>query len=425
MTKSLDQEAGAIAGAGPIKAYRRYWLPELIALILLAVGTIILFTSTNLDISSLHPFYQQSFSDPWSRGNEPLWSLLYRSAPWVTGSLAVVGTVLVVIGLLRDGSKNVRVYGFFILLCVAIGPGLIVNVALKDHWGRPRPRQIIEFGGKFTYVQPLVPSAARGKSFPCGHCSVGYLYAVGWWVWRRRHPRWAVISLVVGLTLGTLLGLGRMATGAHFLSDAVWSALIALSIAHILYYYVLRIPAREDSRATLYPLLEQSPRLKAAAIAGMVLFGAVIVGGGMLANPSDRDLNTRIRLADLPARPVMFEIYADTLDIDLRLIGGPASEIECTGAVHGFGLPTNTITAAWTFVEQPRPTLQYRVLQKGLFTDIDGTAHLLIPVQHLERIMVRVKRGDISVVNAIDGDIAADHLPQLDLATGDGRVQQW
>lgn len=201
--------------------------------------------------------------------------------------------------------------------------------------------------------------------------------------------------------------------------------MIALSIAHILYYYVLRIPAHEDSRTTLYPLLEQSPRLKAAAVAGMVLFGAGIIGGGMLANPSDRDLNTRIRLADLPARPFMIEIYADTLDIDLRPIGGPASEIECTGAVHGFGLPTNTITAAWTFVEQPRPTLQYRVLQKGLFTDIDGTAHLLIPVQHLERIMVRVKRGDISVVNAIDGDIAADHLPQLDLAPGDGRVQQW
>jgi hypothetical protein len=254
---------------------------------------------------------------------------------------------------------------------------------------------------------------------------VGYLYAVGWWVWRRRRPRWAVISLVAGLTLGTLLGLGRMATGAHFLSDAVWSALIALGIAHILYYYVLRIPAREDSRATMYPLLEQSPRLKVVTIAGMVLFGAGIIGGGMLANPSDRELNTRIRLDDFPARPVMIEIYADTLDIDLRLISGPASEIDCTGAVHGFGLPTNTITATWKFVEQPRPTLQYRVLQKGLFTDIDGTAHLLIPVRHLERIMVRVKHGDISVVNATVGDIAADHLPQLDLATADGRVQQW
>jgi lipid A 4'-phosphatase len=422
--KNPDQEAAEHAGAGPIKTYRRYWLPELIVLILLAVGTIILFSFTDLDIISLHPFYQPSSANPWPRGNEPLWSLLYRSAPWVTGSLAVVGTILVVIGLLRDGSKQVRTYGFFILLCVAIGPGLIINVALKDHWGRPRPRQIIEFGGKFEYVQPFVPAAARGKSFPCGHCSVGFLYALGWWVWRRRHPRMAVVSLVTGLTLGTFLGLGRMATGAHFLSDAVWSALIAFIVAHVLYYYVLRIPAREDARSAVYPLIGQSPRLKAATITIMTLLSAGIIVGGMLANPHDRDLTARIRLGDFSARPVVIEIYADTLDIDLRLVSGLVNEIECTGAVHAFGLPINKITAVWQFEEKPRPTLQYRVSQKGLFTDIDGIAHLSIPVQNLERITIRVKRGDISVVDATGGDVAAGQLPRLDLATADGRVQK-
>ena len=421
MTTSPDKEAGVSVGAGPIKAYRRYWFPELAALMLLAAGTIILFTATDLDIASLRPFYQTSSPHPWPRGNEPLWSLLYRSAPWVTGSLAVVGTALVVIGAVREGSKHVRTYGFFILLCVAIGPGLIINVVLKDHWGRPRPRQITEFGGKFAYVQPLVPAEARGKSFPCGHCSVGYLYALGWWVWRRRHPRWAVVSLAAGLTLGTFLGIGRMATGAHFLSDAFWAALISFSIAHVLYYYVLRVPAREDARATLYPLLEHSPRLKAAAIAGMILLGAGIIGGGMLASPTDKDLTARIRLEDLPARPVMIEIQADTLDIDLRLVSGPAGEIECTGAVHGFGLPTNEISAVWQFEEQPRPTARFRVSQKGLFTDIDGIAHVRVPVQHLEWIVVRVKRGDISVADATGGGV----LPQLDLATADGRVQRW
>jgi membrane-associated PAP2 superfamily phosphatase len=65
------------------------------------------------------------------------------------------------------------------------------------------------------------------------------------------------------VTLGTLLGIGRMAAGAHFLSDAVWSALIVYIVAHGLYYYVLRIPAREDSRQTLYPLIAHSKRLKA------------------------------------------------------------------------------------------------------------------------------------------------------------------
>lgn len=424
MTRHPDQNVGVNIDEGPIRAYRRYWFPELAALILFAAGTILLFAATDLDIASLQPFYQPYSADSWPRGNEPLWSMLYRSAPWVTGALAAVGTFLVVVGLLRNGPKQARTYGFFILLCVAIGPGLIINVALKDHWGRPRPRQIAEFGGKFAYVQPLFPASARGKSFPCGHCSVGYLYALGWWVWRRRHPRWAVVSLVAGLTLGTLLGIGRMATGAHFLSDAVWAALISFSIAHVLYYYVLRIPAREDVRATMYPLLDQSPRLKAAMIAGMVLLGAGIMGGGMLANPTDRDLTARIGLDDFPARPVQIEILADTLDIDLRLVRGTANEIECMGAVHSFGLPTNEITAVWQFEERPRPTVRLRVAQKGLFTDIDGIAHVRIPVQYLERIVVHVRRGDISLVDATGGGVAASHLPQLDLVTAEGRVQR-
>jgi lipid A 4'-phosphatase len=411
--------------AGPIRAYRRLWFSELVVLILLVAGSIIVFKTTNLDIASLQPFYQRSSVVPWPRGNDPLWSLLYRSAPWVTGSLAAAGTSLMVIGVLRERSKKVRIYGFFILLCVAIGPGLIINVMLKDHWGRPRPRQLVEFGGKFEYAQPFATSTARGKSFPCGHCSVGYLYALGWWVWRRSHPRRALVSLASGLVFGTLLGVGRMATGAHFLSDAVWSALIAFIIAHVIYYYVLRIPAREDAQATLYPILEHSPRLKAAAIVGMVMLGAGVIGGGMLANPIDIDLTARIRLDDFPVRPAMIEILADTLDIDLRLGNESPSEIECTGSIHGFGLPTNEIRTDWQFEESPGPILRYRVSQKGLFTDIDGTVQLRIPVKGIERITVRVKHGDISVNDVTARHVVAGRLPHLDLATADGRVQRW
>ena len=37
-----------------------------------------------------------------------------------------------------------------------------------------------------------------------------------------------------------------MAGGGHFLSDVIWSALLAYGVCHILYYYVLRIPCRES-----------------------------------------------------------------------------------------------------------------------------------------------------------------------------------
>jgi lipid A 4'-phosphatase len=408
--------------AGPIMTYRRYWIPELAVLGALALGAVVLFASTDLDIITIKPYYHPELSSPWPVASELLWSLFYRSAPWVTGSLGIAGVGLIIAGILIENAKRLRLYGLFILLCIIIGPGLIINGVLKDHWGRPRPRQIVEFGGKLAYRQPLLPSRTYGKSFPCGHCSVGYLYAIGWWLWRRRHTRWAILSLTTGLALGTLLGIGRMAGGAHFLSDAVWSALIAVAVAHVLYYYILRIPAREDSFSALYPLIDRSRSLKTATTIIVVLLGAGIVAGGILANPHDADLTARVRISGYPIAPEKVELLIDTLDVEIRLVTEPSEEIECSGNIHGFGLPTNEISAGWSFDKLPVPTLRYRIAEKGWFTDMDGVVRLVIPVKNLRAIVVRVKQGDITVVDATTGALAASRMPTLDLRTAEGRV---
>jgi membrane-associated PAP2 superfamily phosphatase len=411
---------------GPIAAYRRYWFPELAALLALAAAVTVLFSITRLDIEAARWFHHPSLADPWPVASQPVWHLFYRSAPWVTGSLAVAGAALLIAGLARGKSERFRLLGIFLLLCVAVGPGLIINGILKDHWGRPRPRQIVEFGGRLEYVPPLLPARTHGKSFPCGHCSVGYLYAAGWWVWRRRHPLRAAGSLAAGTALGTLLGFGRMAAGGHFISDVVWSGLIALGVAHALYYYILRIPAREDTRELLYPRIERSPGWRGAAIASAVLFCAGIIGGGLLASPHHEDLAARIRPADYPAVPETVEVIAGTLDVEILLAAETDGEIVCAGHVHGFGLPTSRIRAAWEFAARPVPTLRYRVSQTGWFTDIDGAARLRLPRGgNLRKVVVRVTRGDIAVIDESGGRSGPGGFPALDLHTSDGRIHRF
>jgi len=231
------------------------------------------------------------------------------------------------------------------------------------------------------------------------------------------------VSMVAGLTFGALLGIGRMAAGAHFLSDVVWSALIVYGVAHVLYYYVLRVPAREDSREVMYPMLESSSRLKTAAIAASCLLGVGIISGGIFANPSNKDLAARIQFAMYPVAPEKFEVIVDTLDVEIELVAEPGREIECRGNVHSFGLPTNEIKSMWEFEAQPIPTLRYRVVEQGIFTDIDGVAHLRIPIHALSTIIVRVTRGDITVKN--EANVSTPfHRPILDLITLNGKVQQ-
>ena len=44
-------------------------------------------------------------------------------------------------------SRNRKLY-LFLVLAMIIGPGIIVNSALKENWGRKRPRDVEQFGGR-------------------------------------------------------------------------------------------------------------------------------------------------------------------------------------------------------------------------------------------------------------------------------------
>lgn len=407
---------------GPIAAYRRYWLPELAVLLAMAIVAAILFSGTDLDVAASRRFYHPELADHWPVASQPVWHWFYLSTPWITSSLAAAAGALLVASFVRTRLSRLRLHGLFILLSVIVGPGLIINALLKDHWGRPRPREIVEFGGRMQYAAPLLPSSAHGKSFPCGHCSVGYLYAVGWWIWRRNRPRWAVASLGVGLGMGSLLGVGRMAAGGHFLSDAVWAGLIAFGVAHVLYYYGLRVPAHEDSRPLAHVPVRRRPPLSAAMIAVVVVFAAALIGAGVLVSWRYADLTARVALRSLPQEPESFEVVADTLDVEIHLIKEPTTDVEWAGDVHGFGSPTDDIQAGWTFESRPVPTLRYRVAEKGWYLYLDAVARIRLPWRNLRTVVVRTQHGNINVIDETGGAFAEGPHPKFDLHSADGRM---
>jgi lipid A 4'-phosphatase len=126
----------------------------------------------------------------------------------------------------------------FILLALALGPGLVVNTVLKDNWGRARPSTIAEFGGSAHYSPPLLPTdqCADNCSFPSGHAALGF-WAVAFALLappRRRRP-----AMAAALAFGALVGLVRIAQGGHFLSDVVFSGLIVVGLTRALYAVIV------------------------------------------------------------------------------------------------------------------------------------------------------------------------------------------
>jgi lipid A 4'-phosphatase len=127
----------------------------------------------------------------------------------------------------------------FLLLSLALGPGLTVNTIFKDHWGRARPTQIVAFGGDRKFSPAFVPSdqCARNCSFPAGDPSIGFdLVSLAFLARVPRRRRWGIAG---ALALGTGLGVVRLAQGGHFLSDIVASGFFVYGMSWLLYRLVI------------------------------------------------------------------------------------------------------------------------------------------------------------------------------------------
>ena len=152
------------------------------------------------------------------------WNFLYDYA-WIPAFLlAGLAGVALLGGLFVTNLAPLKKQTLFLLLLLAIGPGLLVNVALKDHLGRARPREIHEFGGQYPFTQIwLHGHSGKNSSFPSGHAAVAFYLMAPWFVLRRRSRIQASCWLAGGLAYGCLVGTARILQGGHFLLDVIWA----------------------------------------------------------------------------------------------------------------------------------------------------------------------------------------------------------
>ena len=160
---------------------------------------------------------------------------------WVVSLTALVGIFAsILIKSLRKYRKDM----VFLVLALAVGSGLIANVIFKDHWGRPRPVQVVEFGGDHEfrpYYSPnLTFAVSPTKSFPSGHSTMGFYFFVLCFLGKRHKKHYLYLAGIVAVSIiGGMLGVTRIAQGGHFFSDVIAAAMImwygALIIDRLLY----------------------------------------------------------------------------------------------------------------------------------------------------------------------------------------------
>ena len=175
-------------------------------------------------------FLESLFFDPASVSEGGFWALyvpvLNRArdlARLITG-LLVAPAILAVVGKLIAPRRRMLVPGraaVLLIATLALGPGLLTNSVLKQHWGRPRPIDVSDFAGDQRFVPWWDP---RGEcpsncSFVAGEPSGAF------WTLAPAAlapPAWRGAATAAALTFGAGVGLIRMSGGGHFFTDEVF-----------------------------------------------------------------------------------------------------------------------------------------------------------------------------------------------------------
>ena len=211
---------------------KRYWAETLVLGTFLVVATALIgYSGADLALSSC--FW---IDGKWPIGDQFFWQLLYKLDRIPSIMLGVAGLILFARSFVHSGYLHWRRPGAYLVLLLILGPGLLVNSVFKEHWGRPRPREVVEFSGKKQFLHPWQKGeSGKGRSFPSGHSSAAFYMAAPYLIYRRRDRKRAFQWLSGGILFGIVMSAARITQGAHFLSDTLWSfgmvALCALLLA--------------------------------------------------------------------------------------------------------------------------------------------------------------------------------------------------
>ncbi|MGK5594105.1 MAG: phosphatase PAP2 family protein [Parachlamydiaceae bacterium] len=184
-----------------------------------------------LDLSITRFFYSIG-NDPVEHFvSHPILDFLYSYGPIPAQITVGVASFILVFSYLRTSLAKWRNPALTLILTLSMGAGLMTHLVLKDHWGRPRPKQVKEFGGSQDFRPFYKPNFFKqpmpSRSFPCGHCTTGFFFFVLALLGKRykSNPiKW--LGFILAWSLGIALSIMRIAHGGHFFSDTVFSALI-------------------------------------------------------------------------------------------------------------------------------------------------------------------------------------------------------
>jgi membrane-associated PAP2 superfamily phosphatase len=189
--------------------------------------------------------------------NAQPWVQHAREAARVIITLLVLPAFLALIGKLIWPHRRMLIEGraaLFLIVTLALGPGIITNLILKDHWGRSRPIDVQQFGGtdKFTPWFDPRGDCPNNCSFVAGEPSGAF-----WTLAPAVLAPLELQPLAIGaaLVFGVAMGILRIGGGGHFFSDVVFAGVFVYLEIWLVYGLIYRWPATAVSEDAIEAFL--------------------------------------------------------------------------------------------------------------------------------------------------------------------------
>ncbi|MGD8836839.1 MAG: phosphatase PAP2 family protein [Desulfobacteraceae bacterium] len=271
-----------------------------------------------------------------------------------------------------------------VVLTTLLAAGLLVNAVLKQYWGRPRPSQTIEFGGKWEY-RPIFPPGTPGKgaSFPCGHCTMGFVF-LAMASFRRQSKTLAYGGVAIGIVMGGLLSAARVVQGAHFLSDTIWSLGIVGMVATALGIYLPRPDQKiKDRRATF-----DSPRRRAWVTLVSVVAIMLISIGFMTRRPFYKTMVYALDLSP-PLETIHIKINGAPESMVVQYANRNNGRLKVDA--HGFGWMEFDYQMGFGIRAQEQTlNITLHIVARSYFAELDHAITLVLPERIKDQVTVRL-----------------------------------
>ena len=207
--------------------------------------------------------------------NAQPWVQHAREAARVIITLLVLPAFLAVIGKLIWPHRRMLIEGraaLFLIVTLALGPGVITNLILKDHWGRSRPIDVQQFGGADHFMPWWDPrgECPNNCSFVAGEPSGAF--------WTLAPAALAPLELQplafgAALLFGIAVGVLRIGGGGHFFSDVMFAGVFVYLEIWLVYGLIYRWRATALSEDAIEAFLVRAGDEMRGALSRLLRYG--------------------------------------------------------------------------------------------------------------------------------------------------------